>query len=222
MKNILCIITALVSVAPIHAATKTSRLPNNPDNTLAPAPQPEIKLDNINSTIGERWAKASKERDWQFELKNKSSEPIYIQLVTGKSDNLKGEMDGNAVIPKKDMRVSTSITAATKKSDLDKYAGYVRFSNLNPRREWYLLIWSDADAKKAPGQMERDESPTYLYRIKLNRGRERIFLTWADNKLHSPGTTRLSTSASGVSLKDNVSNSDIVKEGRNNQFKYVG
>ena len=181
-----------------------------------------LTIDSVDTTVAEQWTEASKGTDWQVELKNKSKDPIYIQLVTGKSDNLADVGEGESVIPKSYMRVNTSITDKTKKNDLDKYAGYMRFSNLNPKREWYLLIWSESDAKKSPGQMERAENPTYLYRIKLNRGRKRIFLTWADNKLHSPGTTRLSKSASGVSLQDNVSNSDIVKEGRNNQFNYVG
>ena len=183
--------------------------------------------DSMAHVVAEQWSEASKNKPWQFELKNKTQIPIYIQLVTGKNpySTKEGSMDassGNAVIPKSYMRINTNITKATKNSEKDSYAGYLRLSGITPQREWYLLIWSEDYAKKAPGQVERAEYPTYLYKFKPNKNRKMIFLTWDNNKLHSPGTTFLSKSASGIPLSGNISDGDIIKEKRNNEFKYVG
>ena len=184
-------------------------------------------IDSMNTIVAEQWSEASKDKAWQFELKNKTQAPIYIQLVTGKNlypakESGTDTSSGNAIIPKSYMRVNTNITKETKSNEKDARAGYLRLSGITPQREWYLLLWSEEYAKKAPGQVERAEYPTYLYKIKPNRSRKMIFLTWDNNKLHSPGTTLMSKSASGISLSGNVSNGDLIKETRNNEFKYIG
>ena len=183
----------------------------------------------------ERWFKASQNASWVFEFKNKTTEPVYIQLLLNKQrKNYASTMAVSgtpltAIIPVSPtldpwdtksfiemdwydkINPNTYVGPAKGKSEAD--AGYLRMSNFfDSKQEYILLIWT----KNKADLINTYDQPTYAYVIKPNKERKRIFLTWENNKLRSQSGTGIisKTSSSGVSLDGNIKEKDIISSAR--------
>lgn len=168
---------------------------------------------------------ANASRYWVFELKNKTKEPIYVQLMQVQSNALgtQGKLvplipvpenfkaSNNKELPRllNQPNPNTRVQASKGKNEAD--AGYLRLANFDPSQATTLFIW-DQNAVKNPGlTVNIQEKPTYSFFIKQNKNRKAMYLTWEGNKLRVQKGSGDETQ-SGLPLLGNIADNEIAKK----------
>lgn len=142
-------------------------------------------------------AKASKPTaQWKFEVKNKDSKSLYIQVQ---------EVGGNSLLTASNAQVKGAIGSK------ESQAGYLRIADLEAGKEYKILIWNNRDDQAYRASINADKA----YEIRANPSRKMILLTYEDGKLRPQKGNRFKgaftgySSSSGLPVFANVKESEI-------------
>lgn len=191
-------------------------------------------------TVLERWSKASPDKNWIVEFKNKTNKPVYVQLYKISPDFVKGARKIIPAIPVSDAynpygslkndfsapwrqrpNPNTRIGAAKGPKEAD--AGYLRIApidkygiELQPgSTDWFLFIWDEQRAKLNSSAINTSTGASLVLWLKPNYERKIITFTLepeGSNNIIRPQSGKFFShkSQSGLSLSGNIKESDIV------------
>lgn len=164
----------------------------------------------VDQVTVENTVKASKPTSmWNFEIENKTDQPLYVQLFNDTSKE--------ALLPAGKGTVSA-------KSSINN--GYLRAAGINPRQKITMYVWWKKEDRDVGRQVDLGKriSPQDREHYRANRSytfaedpeRTSLFFTWdkGEPKLYpSKGKGIFSKSTnSGLPIKNNCSPRDISKE----------
>lgn len=148
----------------------------------------------------------SKTNPWTFEIKNKTKEPIHIQLY------YKGQLKG--------LLNNQERTVAASRGSKESEHGYLRVMGLDPRKTIQIAIWSYLEDQVDTEMIEEGNfnvqysikglMSAQKYVIAQNNKRKSIFVTYDHEELQAQ-KGKWGKTQSGLPLENNVTNKEIMR-----------